>query len=290
MPIQSMTGFGKAERKSGDTLFTFEIRSLNSKQLDLNCRIPFKFRSREMEVRNIIGEILVRGKVDLYIQKKSGTNEGSSIDTELIKKYYHDILPVFDEIKIKPDSSIISSLLRLPDVVHFGEEEPTDEEWAILTDGLKDAASKLISYRNNEGKSLERDLLTHLEKISSLSIEVMPMAGERIPLIKQRLTQAINEWSQNAENDKNRLEQELAFYMEKIDFNEEITRLQHHCKYFKQTMSESNPGRKLGFITQELGREINTLGSKAYHSGIQKKVVEMKDELEKIKEQLLNVL
>ena len=290
MTLQSMTGFGKAERKYSDTMYSIEIRSLNSKQFDFNCRIPYRFCKREMEIRNVVNDKLIRGKIDLFIQKKTGTSESTTIDTELIKKYYRDLLPVFDEIKLNPDTNVISSLLRLPDVVRHGDEEPSEEEWALISDGVKEAISHLILFRTTEGNTIEKDILKNLSLISDHTDEIIPLSKERIPLIRQRLDQAVNEWSQNAESDKNRLEQELAFYIEKIDFNEEIQRLKQHCIYFIQTTKESGAGRKLGFITQELGREINTLGSKAYHSEIQKKVVEMKDALEKIKEQLLNVL
>lgn len=290
MALVSMTGFGKAEIKQGENLYSIEIRSLNSKQLDLNCRIPYRYRSREMELRNYISERLVRGKIDLFIQRKSGNAENTTIDIHLLKKYYSDLLPLYDDIKANPDPNIISSLLRLPDVVRTSDEEPTEEEWKNIMNAVEKAAADLISFRKTEGATLEKDILTNVDLISRLTDEVSPMGKERIPLIRQRLETSLSEWSQQPETDKNRLEQELAFYMEKIDFNEEIQRLKQHALYFRQTCKEEAAGRKLGFISQEMGREINTLGSKAYHAGIQKKVVEMKDALEKIKEQLLNVL
>jgi uncharacterized protein (TIGR00255 family) len=290
MALLSMTGFGKSEIKQGETIFTVEIRSLNSKQLDMNCRLPYRYRSREMEVRAIIGEQLIRGKIDFYMQRKAGGAESTSIDTVLLKKYYNDLLPVFDDIKASPDNHIISALLRLPEVVKTSDEEPADTEWKLVTTAIEEAINNLRSFREAEGKTIESDILKNLDLIAALTDEIVPMSQERIPLIRQRLEQSLTEWSQQAESDKNRLEQELAFYIEKIDFNEEIHRLKQHCLYFKQTCSDTAAGRKLGFIAQELGREINTLGSKSYHAGIQKKVVEMKDALEKIKEQLLNVL
>lgn len=290
MTLVSMTGFGKAEVKQGETLYSIEIRSLNSKQMDLNCRIPYRYRSREMEVRALIAEKLNRGKVDLFIQIKSGSGENTGIDISLMKKYYNDLLPLYDDIKATPDNSIIQALLRLPDVVKTNDEEPSETEWQQVWNALDNAITQLQSFRQTEGKTIETDILGNIGRIESLTDEITPMGKERIPLIRQRLEQALAEWSQQPENDKNRLEQELAFYMEKIDFNEEIQRLKQHCKYFKETCNDAVAGRKLGFIAQELGREINTLGSKSYHAGIQKKVVEMKDALEKIKEQLLNVL
>lgn len=290
MPLQSMTGFGKAEITWKESQYQIELRSLNSKQLDLNCRLPYRFRSREMEVRARIADQLVRGKIDLFIQKKSGITEGTAIDTDLVRKYMNDLQPLLGEMGITADSGIISSVLRMPDVIRHGEEEPSEEEWSAIAQGIDTAIAQLNAFRTSEGEGLEKDLTIHLSTIASLSKEVVAAGGERIPIIRQRLEQAVNEWSQQPENDKNRLEQELAFYIEKIDFSEEIQRLSQHCTYFLQTIKEVNAGRKLSFIAQEMGREINTLGSKAYHAGIQRKVVDMKDALEKIKEQLLNVL
>ncbi len=290
--IKSMTGYGRAECELPSKKITIEIKSLNSKQLDINARFPGIYREKDIEVRKIIAERLERGKVDFNLYcEQLGEESNASINKQIVKNYYNQLLDVCSELKLELTEHSFQSILRLPDAVKIDHEELDEEEWKIILDKIGFAIDKLNQFRDQEGKALEADMISHIENIVDLKDRVQQYESERIEKIKSRLSDALNSISSNVQSDPNRFEQELIFYLEKLDINEEKVRLQNHCNYFLETIKEPIPsGKKLGFITQEIGREINTLGSKANHTEIQKLVIIMKDELEKIKEQSLNVL
>lgn len=288
--LQSMTGYGKGEKEGLQNKYIVEIRSLNSKQLDVSCRISSLLREKEIEIRNSVSEKLLRGKIDIFVNTESGKQGSNSLNSDLIKNYFKQISELSKDMGLPVDNQLLSAVLRFPDVVQSKNEEINDAEWAHLNDALIIAIQEITKHRISEGQCLYDDLVARIHFIIEKIPLVITMGEERIMNVRNRIDQAMAELKERSGNDPNRFEQELIFYIEKMDFSEEITRLEHHCKYFIETMHEDAPGKKLGFIAQELGREINTLGSKAYHVGIQKIVVEMKDELEKIKEQLANVL
>jgi uncharacterized protein (TIGR00255 family) len=286
--LQSMTGFGKATSHIGGKKVDVEIRSLNSKQLDLNLRLPQIYRDLEPEIRNLIGNTLNRGKVDVYINLSS--DEGKSKTTlnhDLAKEYHKELKKLAKSIDEK-NVPLLPLILRMPDV--FKVEETVDKsELKTILGLINKAADMVVKFREQEGKSLKKDIESHLALIEKKEVEVGSLDSKRIDKIRERLTSKLNE-IESKTIDNNRFEQELIYYIERLDINEERTRLKTHCNYFKQTINEPNGGRKLGFIIQEIGREINTIGSKANDADIQKIVVGMKDELEKMKEQLLNIL
>jgi uncharacterized protein (TIGR00255 family) len=285
--IQSMTGYGKAEVILDEKKCTIEIRSLNGKNCDISLKTQFIPRDKELEIRQLIAQKLVRGNIDLYINVEySEGTINKEINKDVLLGYYHQLLSIKKESDISQcnDSDLLSSLLRLPDVIDTKKDEVTDEKWNLIYKGISKAIDHLIEFREREGATLDKDISSHVENILSSIPEVEQFENERITSIKERLKSKIAELSQVSTD--NRLEQEIIFYIEKLDINEEKVRLRNHCHYFNETKElEEYPGKKLGFIAQEMGREINTLGSKANHSEIQKIVVKMKDELEKIKEQ-----
>ena len=289
--IKSMTGFGKGEAVYGDKKFRVELRSLNSKQLDLSIKLPGKYRAAEAEVRNIITRELQRGKVDCFISVESAVAETSAhINTEAFKAYADELRRVCTETSLKiDDSALMQSLLRLPDVVTAEEREVSAEEIASIVEAAKSAAAELNTFRVQEGRILIADLLKRIDLIEKYRHEVEPFESARVDTIKNRIRENIEKLQ--LEVDNNRLEQEMIFYIEKLDITEEKVRLDNHCRYFREVAAEEEAaGRKLGFIAQELGREINTMGSKSNEANMQRLVVKMKDELEKIKEQVLNIL
>lgn len=289
--IKSMTGFGKGEAVYGDKKFRVELRSLNSKQLDLSIKLPGKYRAAEAEVRNIITRELQRGKVDCFISVESAVAETSAhINTEAFKAYADELRRVCTETSLKiDDSALMQSLLRLPDVVTTEEREVSAEEIATIVEAAKSAAAELNAFRVQEGQILIADLLKRIDLIEQYRHEVEPFESARVDTIKNRIRENIEKLQ--LEVDNNRLEQEMIFYIEKLDITEEKVRLDNHCRYFREVAAEEEAaGRKLGFIAQELGREINTMGSKSNEANMQRLVVKMKDELEKIKEQVLNIL
>jgi uncharacterized protein (TIGR00255 family) len=290
--IQSMTGYGKAEVILDEKKCTIEIRSLNGKNCDISLKTQFIPRDKELEIRQLIAQKLVRGNIDLYINVEySEGTINKEINKDVLLGYYHQLLSIKKESDISQcnDSDLLSSLLRLPDVIDTKKDEVTDEKWNLIYKGISKAIDHLIEFREREGATLDKDISSHVENILSSIPEVEQFENERITSIKERLKSKIAELSEVSTD--NRLEQEIIFYIEKLDINEEKVRLRNHCHYFNETKElEEYPGKKLGFIAQEMGREINTLGSKANHSEIQKIVVKMKDELEKIKEQSLNIL
>lgn len=290
-----MTGYGKATVELPDKKINVEIKSLNSKAMDLSTRIAPLYREKEMDIRNEISKILERGKVDfsLWIEKKDADQMATPINQEMIEAYYKQIRTISDNLGIPvPDATgWFSTLLRLPDVMTKNEtQELNDEEWALVHTVVSEAISHLVDFRKQEGAALEKKFREKIANIAQLLEKVAPFEKERVAKIKDRITDAL-EKTLSVDYDKNRLEQELIYYIEKLDINEEKQRLSNHLKYFISTIESGNgQGKKLGFIAQEIGREINTLGSKSNHAEMQKIVVQMKDELEQIKEQVLNVM
>ncbi len=292
--IQSMTGYGKASAEFDGKKITVEIKTLNSKQIDFLSRIAPQYREKEIEIRNEIIQILERGKVELniYTDNSSGANS-VQINAAVVESYYRQIAAMAENLQIAVPADWLSALLRLPDMVKLSSDaqEVSDAEWQALKSVLLDALNRLVDFRRQEGEALQKVLEAKIHNIEALSREVNRYEAERIEKVRNRLHENLLSISEKVDYDKNRLEQELIFYIEKMDVNEEKVRLANHLHYFLQTMQEeTSTGKKLGFIAQEIGREINTLGSKANHSEMQKLVVLMKDELEQIKEQVLNVL
>ena len=289
--LQSMTGFGKASGEVGDRRIAIEIRSLNSKQFDSYLKMPSVFREKEIELRKLLGEWLFRGKVDVSIYLEEQSDKKVAIQHDLAEAYYHDLKKLAKRIGEDDSSSFLGLVMNMPDVLQSKREELSDEEWEQLQALMKEATDSLIGFRKDEGAQLEEDIRERVKSIDSLRDSATEFFGERIENVKERIRKNLREMSGEVESDPNRFEQELVYYIEKLDLNEENVRLENHCSYFLDTINnEDRQGRKLGFIAQEMGREINTMGAKANHPQIQKLVVRMKDDLEKIKEQILNVL
>ena len=288
--IHSMTGFGRATLILPEKKISVEVRSLNSKQIDINTRIPSYYKEKELDVRSYLSSSLRRGKIELSIFiENTDANSQHIINKELVKKYIKTLQEIGDEPL--PEKDLLNIAMRLPDAMKIEREEIDEEEWQAVMAVVKESVGALIDYRKDEGLSLERDLKEQITTIINLYNKVPQYEQERIDTIKERISTKLQEVLESVDFDQNRLEQEMIYFIEKLDVSEEKVRLKNHCEYFIETMKlkESN-GKKLGFISQELGREINTMGSKANHTEIQKIVVQMKDALEKIKEQVLNVL
>ena len=290
--IQSMTGYGKATATFADKKINVEIKSLNSKAMDLSARIAPLYREKEIEIRNEVAKFLERGKIDLSLWiEKDTTESGTPINTAVFESYYNQIKQLADSMQIPVPADWFQVVLRMPDVMTKTEiQELTEEEWSMVHATILEAISHLVDFRKQEGAALEKKFREKIANINSLLEQITPYEKERVEKVKERITDAL-EKTLSVDYDKNRLEQELIYYIEKLDVNEEKQRLSNHLKYFISTMeSGSGQGKKLGFIAQEMGREINTLGSKSNHAEMQKIVVQMKDELEQIKEQVLNVM
>lgn len=290
--VQSMTGFGKATCEYGNKKIVVEIKSLNSKQLDLSTRISGLYREKDIEIRTELSQQLERGKIDfaLYVDN-SGKESVSQINQSVLMAYYEQIKQISQNTGIEMPANWFEVLLRLPDALKTDIVEMDENEWIEIKKAINQAIEQLKGFRIQEGKSLENVFVTKINRIAELLEQVAPFENERIEKIKAKLEENLQTISDKISYDKNRLEQELIFYIEKLDVNEEKVRLKTHLDYFIETMNhEKSPGKKLGFIAQEIGREVNTLGSKSNHSEMQKIVVLMKDELEQIKEQVLNVL
>lgn len=287
-----MTGYGKAECEFQQKKISVELKSLNSKQLDLNLRIPPIYREKELDIRNEINRELVRGKVELTISIDCASDEVSvNFNTALLKSYYKQVVNISEELSLPVQDDILSSLLRLPDVFKSDKLEVSDEEWKNVMSTNTQAIKLLNEFRLQEGKALEKDMKDRIDLLTSLSEALETFEKQRISKLKQKIRQNLLEIISSDKIDENRFEQELIYYIEKLDITEEKVRLANHCSYFIETMNESEPsGKKLGFIAQEIGREINTIGSKANDADMQKIVIKMKDELEKIKEQVNNIL
>ena len=289
--VKSMTGFGKGEAALQNKKITVEIRSLNSKQLDLGLRLPAVYRQSEYEIRNIIARTIQRGKVDVFVTVESQDVETPArINKEVFREYLHQMTDTLAFAGIDADyDAIVPVIMRLPEVVSTETESISDEEHAALIAATEAAAARLDAFRMQEGAILIADLLGRVDRIESYKEEVVPFEKARTETIKARILDNLEKLQ--ADVDRNRLEQEMIFYLEKLDITEEKVRLANHCRYVREVAAgEEGAGRKLGFIAQEMGREINTMGSKANESNIQILVVKMKDELEKIKEQVLNIL
>jgi uncharacterized protein (TIGR00255 family) len=291
-----MTGYGKAVAELTGKKLTLEIRSLNSKQLDLTVKVPVFLREKELDIRNLISPLLVRGKVDVYItSENAGDTLAWTINKDLARKYHAELKELLREFREDCPSGLLPVVVRMPDVVTSGQEDIAEDDWEKIRTGLLSALSKLEAFRRQEGKILEEDILMRVSSILNLLAAIEPLESNRIDTVRKSILRNLDNLGRQNGNgvapDPNRFEQELIYYLEKMDFTEEKVRLKKHCDHFNEVLAEKDSqGRKLGFITQEMGREINTLGSKANDADIQKMVVNMKDELEKIKEQLLNIL
>lgn len=290
--IYSMTGYGRAEQTINDKTFLVEIRSLNGKQYDIRLMLPSLLKAYEAEIRNGINAGLMRGSIECVIAiKQNGKEKPVTVNTGLLKSYYEPVLQVSKELGLSTDN-ILSTLLKLPEVIAPSLDVLPEEEWAQFRELLNIAIAQLNKHRADEGKTLEQDLKERIKNIEQHGKKVEALEPERRIKIKEGLEKLLEENLGEDAYDKNRLEQELIYYIEKIDISEEQVRLKNHCSYFLEVLKSEDlsKGKKLSFILQEIGREINTTGSKAYDSEIQKYVVLMKDELEKAKEQILNVL
>lgn len=289
--IKSMTGFGKASGNYGARRVTVEIKSLNSKSLDLSLRLPYIYKDKDTEVRTRYAKDLERGKIDFLVYFEEGAViKKHSINIALAKEYYTELLQLEKETGTQT-SDYPALIMRMPDILNTEESDIEEEEWLAVNKIIGEAIAAFNKFREDEGRILEAELVQRIRNIRTSLDEVEKLDPERIVSIKTRIQKSLNELIGNDKVDQNRFEQELIFYIERLDITEEKLRLKTHCDYFLETLSESsNNGKKLGFITQEIGREINTIGSKANDVNIQRLVVQMKDELEKIKEQSLNVL
>ncbi len=290
--IQSMTGYGKAVVAFKEKKIHVEIKSLNSKQLDLNTRIAPLYREKEMEMRQMVAEALIRGKVDMSVWvEKDMAVDPTPINAQLVENYYQQIKTISEKTGIPAPEDWFYTLLRMPDVMTKTDvEELDDEEWAVVKGGVAEALKNLVDFRTQEGAALQKKFAEKIDNIAKLMGEIEPFEKSRVEKIKARIIDGLQQIP-SADYDKNRLEQELIYYIEKLDISEEKQRLANHLKYFRDTMNEpAGQGKKLGFIAQEMGREINTTGSKSNQAEMQNIVVKMKDELEQIKEQVLNAL
>ncbi|CAN5336903.1 YicC family protein [soil metagenome] len=290
--VKSMTGFGRAEHTENDKTFLVELKSLNGKQLELNLKIPALVKPYEFDIRSMLQENLLRGTVEcLILIKQNGSTRPVVINTELIKSYYTQMSEVANELQIDTNS-VLGSLLRLPEVVTPSTEVLSESDWKELKSVLQNAIDELNFHRKDEGKSLYNELRLRIKNINAQEEEILKLEPRREDRMRQQLLQLMEENLGKENYDKNRMEQEVIYYIEKIDIREEQVRLKNHCEYFLTVLDNQDEvkGKKLAFIVQEIGREINTTGSKAYDADIQKCVVVMKDDLEKAKEQLFNVL
>ena len=285
--IQSMTGFGKSTLLLTQKKITFEIKSLNSKTLDLNTRIPQAYREKELQIRKQIADTLERGKIDLTLTIENTSDKNSTIiNADIVKGYINQMLQI---IPNADTTELLKMAVRMPDALVIPTEEIQEEEYKQIENIIQQALAELKQFRIQEGKNLQKDFELRIENIKKLLVELEKLDPERLLSVRERLEKSVAEIAERV--DENRFEQELIFYFEKLDITEEKVRLSNHLNYFLQTLNEpQSNGRKLGFIAQEMGREINTLGSKASHAGMQQIVVLMKNELEKIKEQVLNIL
>ncbi len=289
--LKSMTGFGKAICELEDKTLVIEAKSLNSKQLDVYLRVPNNYKEKEPEIRSVISNLLDRGKVELTITcDNSQKHMPTVINKHAVEHYYNQLIQLTDKLNIDEKEHILPSILRFPDVLITEHDELDDNEWTLIKSKIEEALQTVDSYRKEEGISLHKDIVQRIKNIEDGLQQIEPYEKSRITAQKERLQTLLNQHIDNDKIDKNRFEQELIYYLEKFDITEEKVRLKHHCEYFFSIIDEERPiGKKLGFISQEIGREINTIGSKANNSDIQRVVVLMKDELEKIKEQLMNV-
>jgi uncharacterized protein (TIGR00255 family) len=287
-----MTGFGKVTCELPSKRIIIEIKSLNSKQLDINTRLPNLYREKDLAIRNEIGQKLQRGKIDVTFYLESMMPDKiSQVNEEVISEYHEQLKHVAEKLGISDNTDFLRIIMPLPDTMKAAQPELDEEEWKVVKEGLITAIEQLDDFRKQEGESMLQDVKQHSRDIRRLLEQITPFEKQRTEKIKVRIRESLDELTLNGNVDENRFEQELIYYIEKLDISEEKVRLKNHIDYFEQTLEDEGPvGKKLGFISQEMGREINTLGSKASDSEIQRLVVNMKDDLEKIKEQILNIL
>jgi uncharacterized protein (TIGR00255 family) len=290
--IKSMTGYGKAIAETQQKKITIEIKSLNSKQLDINTKLPWLYKEKDLEIRTLLSQKLERGKIDFSIYFDNLDAELIPVINEhIVRNYYNQLKDIADDLNMSLDENILSTIMRLPETLRTEKPELSSVEWNIVKKQIIEAINMLDLYRIEEGNALEKDIRNSLGRISGYLDNIEPFEGERITRVREKLNSILEENIKSENIDRNRFEQELIFYLEKFDINEEKVRLKKHCEYFLETAGSAvSSGKQLGFIAQEIGREINTIGSKANDVSIQKLVVMMKDDLEKIKEQTLNVL
>lgn len=287
--IKSMTGYGKSTGEYKDKIISAEIKSLNSKFFDLNLRVPAHLRDKELELRNELNKLIERGKVDFTLTSGTSEDERLFFNRPLIKSYYQELKSITNEFDI-PEPDYLRLILQMPDVSSPEESIADEEEWKVILKVIHESVHAFDIFRKTEGANLAADLNERIKSIYNILENITPYEEERLKILKERLRNNLTGLAIDNEFDVNRFEQELIYYIEKLDISEEKVRLKSHLDYFISTMNEQSSGKKLNFITQEIGREINTIGSKANNATIQKMVVEMKDELERIKEQLSNVL
>jgi uncharacterized protein (TIGR00255 family) len=290
--LKSMTGFGRASVSVGDKVLSIDLKSLNGKQFELQLKMPALLKPYEFEIRKCLAENLGRGTVDCQIiLKEAGPSVPVSINTQLARSYYQSLAQLATELGLDT-THLLPSLLKLPDIIVSGGDVLKEEEWELFKKGLHETIKAINKHRNEEGKALEADLLERINQIEKRQTEITALDPVRREKLRASMNKSIQEHLKEEAIDRNRLEQELIYYIEKMDISEELVRLRNHCSYFREQVAtaEEGKGKKLSFILQEIGREINTTGSKAYDAGIQRLVVEMKDELEKAKEQVLNIL
>lgn len=290
--LYSMTGFGRAEATINGRQVVVEVKSLNGKQFDVVTKLPPILRLYELDIRNMLNAMLMRGTIDLNIAvKQEGASKPMTINTGLAVYYYNGMQQIAQQLNL-PQDNILSTLMRMPEVVAPEQDVLPEAEWLELKKVVEAAAALLMQHRKNEGQALHKDLHQRIQSIESLLEAIIPLEAERTEKIRSRINQSLNDILGKENVDPNRFEQEMIYYLERIDFSEEKTRLKQHCQYFHSTVEKEgiSKGKVLGFILQEIGREINTLGSKANYAEIQQIVINMKDELEKCKEQVLNIL
>jgi len=290
--LKSMTGYGKAESALSDKKVAIEIKTINSKQFDFQARLPVIYKEKEIEIRNMILTQLERGKIELTISTDSTIdNESFIINADLAKKYYYEISTLAGELGLQPGIDMLQTVLRFPEILKTNEKTVDENEWMVVAETIRNAIQKCDESRRTEGNNLELDIKNRIFGILGLLQQIEPWENGRIEKIRAKFRKDLTAFLEDHSVDENRYEQEIIYYLEKIDITEEKVRLKNHLDFFIETITEpESNGKKLNFISQEIGREINTIGSKANDSDIQKLVVQMKDELEKIKEQLFNIL
>ncbi len=290
--LYSMTGFGRAESSVNDRQVVAEIRSLNGKQFDVSAKLPPVLKAYELDIRSMLNGMLMRGTLDITVSiRQEGASRPMTVNTALARYYYQSMRQIAQELAI-PEEQVLATLMRMPEVVAADQDVMSEDEWVHVKAVIEAAAGQLTEHRRNEGASLEYDLRLRITNIERLLEEIHPLEAQRTERVRTRIRQSLEEMIGSERIDPNRMEQELIYYIERMDFSEEKTRLKQHCIYFKEVLDRDDAakGKMLGFVLQEIGREINTMGSKANDAGIQQMVVRMKDELEKSKEQVLNVL
>lgn len=288
--LLSMTGYGTASAEFKGKTISAELKSVNGKFADVNVRLPFAYREKETEIRNEFAKKYERGKIELYVSVAGTAKTGSAINHDTFESYYKTLKALEKKFKLPP-TDYLQAILSFPELMKQPEAAADEKEWTTVSKVIEKARKAFESFRSREGKLLERDFVIRINTILKLLLETEPLAAKRETYLRNKINSGLTEWIASEKIDRNRLEQEMIFYIERMDFTEEKIRLKEHCDYFLLTMAENiSNGKKLSFITQEIGREINTIGAKANDAGIQKIVVQMKDELEKIREQLMNVL